>query len=318
VFDPPAPATDSSRPAEAAPVEARPAEAAPAKARNGLWERWWVPVLAVLVLAAVVLGYGLLGAHRIEVKPYTITSPEIPAEFDGTRIILLTDIHRTWFFSQDRVRSLVERVNALKPDLVLLGGDYVFAETEYAASCFEELAGLQAPLGSYAVLGNHDYGEHDSDGEDPTPVVEAIQEADITLLDNQGVWIEQAGAQIRLGGVSDYSMGWPQLGPVIEGTNADDFVILVSHNPDYAEELPPGAVDLTLSGHTHGGQITFFGLWAPFVPSDYGQKYRTGLVATENTTVIVSNGIGTIFPPIRFFAPAQIVEITLESGPSPD
>jgi uncharacterized protein len=116
--------------------------------------------------------------------------------------------------------------------------------------------------------------------------------------------------------VSAYSMGRPRLGPIIEGTNADDFVILVSHNPDYAEELPPGAVDLTLSGHTHGGQITFFGLWAPYLPSDYGQRYRTGLVETENTTVIVSNGIGTIFPPIRFFAPPQIVEITLERGSS--
>jgi hypothetical protein len=71
-----------------------------------------------------------------------------------------------------------------------------------------------------------------------------------------------------------------------------------------------------LSGHTHGGQVTFFGLWAPYLPSDYGQKYRTGLVVTENTTVIVSNGIGTIFPPIRFFAPPQIVEIILQSSPA--
>jgi predicted MPP superfamily phosphohydrolase len=76
--------------------------------------------------------------------------------------------------------------------------------------------------------------------------------------------------------------------------------------------LQPGDVDLVLSGHTHGGQITFFGLWAPVVGSDYGQKYRTGMVDNGKTTVVVSNGVGTILPPLRFFAPPQIVVITLE------
>jgi predicted MPP superfamily phosphohydrolase len=270
--------------------------------------------IAVFVVVVGVLGYGLTSAHRIEVKTYAFTSPQIPLEFDGIRIVLLTDIHRTWFFSQGRVRSLVDRVNSLEPDIVVLSGDYVYAETDYAASCFEELARLQAPLGRYAVLGNHDYGEHDNGGRDPTPTVEAISESGITLLDNEGVWIDEAGSRIRLGGVSDLQMGNPRLAPVIDGTSTEDFVVLACHAPDYAEELPVGAIDLMLSGHTHGGQVTFFGLWAPYLPSDYGQKYRTGLVTTEATSVIVSNGIGTIFPPIRFFAPPQIVEVTLESG----
>ncbi len=210
-------------------------------------------------------------------------------------------------------------MNALEPDLVLLGGDYVYAETDYAASCFAELARLEAPLGRYRSAGQSRLRRARQRGaRTRRPTIEAIRDASITLLDNQAVWIEKAGARIRLGGVSDYQMGRPRLGPTLEGTGADDFVLLLSHNPDFAEELPPGAVDLMLSGHTHGGQITFFGLWAPYLPSDYGQKYRTGLVVTESTTVIVSNGIGTIFPPIRFFAPPQIVEITLESGPPAD
>ncbi len=91
-------------------------------------------------------------------------------------------------------------------------------------------------------------------------------------------------------------------------------MVLASHEPDFAEELQPGAVDLVLSGHTHGGQMTFFGLWAPFVGSEYGQKYRTGMVVNGVTTVIVSNGVGTIFPPLRFFARPQIVVITLETA----
>ncbi len=87
-------------------------------------------------------------------------------------------------------------------------------------------------------------------------------EPDITLLRQQGVWIEKAGQRIRLGGVSDFQQDRPRLDPTIEGTRPDDFVLLVSHNPDFAEFLPPGSVDLVLSGHTHGGQMTFFGLWA--------------------------------------------------------
>jgi predicted MPP superfamily phosphohydrolase len=254
------------------------------------------------VVVAGVLAYGFAETYRLEVKQITVTSPDVPTAFDGTTVVLLTDIHRGWFFSQDRVGRLVTRVNALKPDLIVLGGDYVYANTDYEASCFAELAGLRAPLGRFAVLGNHDYGEHDDSGDGPTPAIEAIRDSGITVLDNQAVWVEKAGARIRIGGVGDYNQDTPQLGPTVEGTSASDFVLLVSHNPDYAEELPICAVDLMLSGHTHGGQVTFFGLWAPFTPSRYGQKYRTGLVVTETTTVIVSNGIGTIFPPIRFFA----------------
>jgi hypothetical protein len=92
----------------------------------------------------------------------------------------------------------------------------------------------------------------------------------------------------------------------------NDFVILVSHTPDFAENLKTDKIDLMLSGHTHGGEVTFFGLWAPYIPSDYGQKYRTGIIKTDKTTVLVSNGIGNTFLPIRFFARPQINIIDLE------
>ncbi len=283
------------------------------------WRKLMFLLLAILVAVGAVLAYSLAEAYRVELKEFTFTSSDLPEEFDGTRIILLTDIHRSWYFSQSRVASLVDRVNGLEPDLVVLGGDYVYKNTDYEASCFVELSRLEAPLGCFAVLGNHDYGEHDDRrGENPSKAVEAVADAGITLLDNQAIWIEKAGAQIRLGGVEDKQTGNPEVGPTIEEASADDFILLVSHNPDVAEELPKGTIDLMLSGHTHGGQITFFGLWAPSIPSSYGQKYRTGAIVTETTTVIVSNGIGTIFPPLRFFAPPQIVEITLRSGPATD
>ncbi|MGB9594408.1 MAG: metallophosphoesterase, partial [Anaerolineae bacterium] len=91
-----------------------------------------------------------------------------------------------------------------------------------------------------------------------------------------------------------------------------DFVILLSHNPDYAERLITRDIDLMLSGHTHGGQVTLFGLWAAAVPSAYGQKYRGGFVRTEHTLVYVTTGVGTITPPVRFWARPEVVLITLE------
>jgi predicted MPP superfamily phosphohydrolase len=275
--------------------------------------RWGIIALALIV---VVLAYGFAETYRLEVKEYDVVSADLPEEFAGTRIVLLTDIHRGAFFSQERVARLVDRVNALEPDLILLGGDYVFANVDYEASCFAELGRLQAPLGRFAVLGNHDYGEHD-DKQGPANAIRAASDAGITLLRNEGAWIEKGGERIRIGGVGDFDEDVPRLAPITTGTDQGDFVLLLSHNPDYAEELPSGAVDLVLSGHTHGGQVTFFGLWACRVPSAYGQKYRSGFVTTGTTTVIVSNGVGTsTIPPVRILARPQIVVITLHSDPS--
>jgi predicted MPP superfamily phosphohydrolase len=274
-------------------------------------------VAAILTLATLVSSCGLLDTCRLEVKGYTCESPDLPLEFDRARVVFVTDIHRGPFYSEERVGRLVNRVNRLEPDLILLGGDYVHHDPKYESSCFQELAHLEAPLGCFAILGNHDYGRLDGDDPGPRGAVDAAAAAGITLLRNQAVWVEKGGQKIRLGGVEDYQVGRPRLEPIIDGTTAGDFVLLLSHNPDYSEQLPADAVDLVLSGHTHGGQVTVFDSWAPYVPSEYGQKYRTGIVENGLTTVIVSNGVGTAtMLPIRLFAPAQIVVVTLKVGAS--
>jgi len=274
-------------------------------------KRWLIATAIILTVIVVFVCYSLGETYRIEVKEYTFTSPDVPAAFDGARVVLLTDIHRSWYFSQDRVGRVVDRANKMAPDLVVLGGDYVYGDKAYEQSAFDELARLKAPLGTFAVLGNHDYAHPAGGGNDPALALKAIAGASITLLDNSGVWIENSGQRFRLAGASDLQQGHPRAEPGLEGTTPDDLVVLVSHEPDFAEKLQPGWVDLVLSGHTHAGQLTFFGLWAPVVGSEYGQKYRTGMVTSGTTTVIVSNGVGTIFPPLRFFARPQIVVITL-------
>jgi uncharacterized protein len=285
----------------------------PARFRWPRRRTWVVAAAVVVAVLAVFVAYSFSETYRLEVKEYTYSSPEVPPAFDGTRIVLLTDIHRGMFFSERRVGRLVDQVNAMAPDLIVLGGDYVYGSKDYERSAFAELGRLEAPLGTFAVLGNHDYA-HLADGDwDPKPAIEAAVQAGIPVLDNSGVWIERSGERFRLAGVSDLLRGHPQADPGLEGTTPGDLVVLVSHEPDFVEWLMPQDVNLVLSGHTHGGQITFFGLWAPVVSSEYGQTYRTGLVHNWRATVIVSNGIGTIFPPLRFFARPQIVVITLKT-----
>jgi len=282
------------------------------RSRNTLRLRY--VVLAIILVAAAVMAYGYGETFRVEIKEYHFSHSDLPQAFSGVRVAFVSDIHRGPFFSQKRVRALVERVSSLNPDVTVLGGDYVYLGTKYADSCFAELAHLRAPLGRFAVLGNHDYESGANESQPgPQATIKAAKKAGITLLQNQGVWLEKDKERVRLAGVTDYSVDKPNLQLALGDAAAKDFVLLVSHNPDFAEEVPNGAVDLVLSGHTHGGQITFFGLWAPYVPSNYGQKYRTGLVSRDSLTVIVSNGIGTsTIPPLRMGARPQIVLVTLE------
>lgn len=260
-------------------------------------------VLIIIALLALAVAYSFIEPYMIETKEVVIQSDQIPPAFDGKKIIFLTDIHCSPFFSGSRVGSLVDQVNAMNPDIVVLGGDYVTDDTNYLEPCFSQLSRLKAPLGVYGVLGNNDpYDE----------TIRAMQNAGITYIGNRGLWIEENGQKIRLGGVGDLDTDIPYQGPTIGPVIRDDFVILVSHKPDYFPLANRNLVDLMLAGHTHGGQITFFGLWAPFPGSRYGQEYVTGVKKSGNSTMIVSNGIGTVKVPIRFFARPQIIVVKLE------
>lgn len=205
------------------------------------------------------------------------------------------------------LKGLVGLTNRLKPDLILLGGDYIDRGREYISTFFGEAASFKATMGVLGVLGNHDRKA------DAEYSIKCMKKAGITLLDNDGVWIEKDGARIRVGGVGDLRTAKQDLEPMLAGTKPEDFMVLVTHNPDYAELLPNDRIDLMLCGHTHGGQVSFFGKWIPPWPGSSKLKYLTGVVKEHGTTVIVSNGIGTVGPPIRIFAAPQIWEIELQN-----
>lgn len=259
----------------------------------------------IIIVSALLLIYSLLEPYWIQVKEITITNKNIPAAFNGTKIVYIADIHHSEYFSLARVKNLVRQVNGLKPDIILLGGDYVTSSSKYIIPCFDEFKNLEAPLGKFGVLGNHDHWE----GAELSR--SSMAKAGITLLDNKATWIIKDGKRIKIGGVGDLWDDKQDIIPATRELTENDFTILLSHNPDYVEQITDKRISLVLSGHTHGGQVTLFGFWGPFTPSAYGEKYRKGLVKTQSTQVLVSNGIGPVGYPLRFFARPQINVIYL-------
>jgi hypothetical protein len=199
-------------------------------------------------------------------------------------------------------------VNLLEPDVILHGGDYSLRDPKYIAPVFEMLAQLRAPMGSFGVLGNHDYWhglEETRDG---------MKLAKIEELTNRGVKIRQGGDVLHVTGVDDLWCGRCDADRALADVRQDHAVLMLSHNPDYIETLEPqraAQVGLALSGHTHGGQVVFPTGLAPFVPSRYGQKYLHGLVKAPHTQVYVSRGLGMSMIPARLGSRPEITVITL-------
>jgi predicted MPP superfamily phosphohydrolase len=262
---------------------------------------------AALPGAAATASYGLYEAGWVEVVRPQLPLPRLPHAFDQLSIAFLTDIHHGPFTSLDYVASVVRTTLALRPDLILLGGDYSLKDSKYIHPCFEVLAGLKAPLGVFGVLGNHDYWH----GLEETR--EGFKAAEITELTNRGVWLERGSSRFRLAGVDDLWMGKVDVTGALGEAKPDDACLVVSHNPDVAEKLRDPRVGLMLSGHTHGGQVVFPG-GAPFVPSHYGQKYLHGLCHAPATTVYVSRGLGCMSIPIRFGSRPELTLISLAAS----
>jgi uncharacterized protein len=216
------------------------------------------------------------------------------------------------------IREVVETANSLQSDLVVLLGDFTAwyrFKTELVADPVwaDELARLKAPLGIWAILGNHDWW-HDLRG-----VRSALADAGIPILENDAVMLGSAGQQFWLAGLGDqlaYRLGHGKFRGVddLPGTlsriKTDDPVVLLAHEPDIFPKVP-ARVALTLAGHTHGGQIRVPLIWPHFVPSRYGARFAYGHIVENDRHLVVSGGLGTSIIPARLGVPPEIVHITL-------
>ncbi|HES58471.1 MAG TPA: metallophosphoesterase, partial [Firmicutes bacterium] len=243
--------------------------------------------------------------YRQRVTSVEIALTDLPAAFDGLKVLQLTDLHRGTWVSERYLALAAGRGQLFAPDLIVLTGDYV-SNSRYSESAAASLAKLSAPLGVYAVLGNHDHWAKD------TPrIVDALEHAGITMLTNAAVPLLRDGERLWLAGIDDIWAGEPDLDAALAAVPEGEPAILLCHEPDYAPEAAGRGVILQVSGHSHGGQVRLPGL-KPVLPR-YGRTYPIGLMQVEGTDshVYVSGGLGVVFPPIRFRVPPEVSVLTL-------
>ena len=276
--------------------------------------RW---ILLVLVLAAVI-AYPLIEPVSLTIDEHTVQVQGLPSNLKNIRIVFASDIHQGPWFSQQRVADLFTTINNLNADLVILGGDYA-QDSDGAIEFFRTAPDLHARLGVYAVLGNHDRTEPDSN---LGVLVKQMQDRNITPLVNSVARAKVGQSYVYIAGADDFYNGFPDVDGVAAQLYADDFVIFAGHTPDLMPDMLKARsidndnhwFDLALFGHTHGGQVNFFG-YSPFadLSPDVGSRYLSGWLEENRAAVLVSNGVGTSGLPVRVFARPQIHLITLKA-----
>ncbi len=235
---------------------------------------------------------------------------------DGFTIALLSDFHYDPFFSVHPLHAAIPIVNRLRPDLIVLAGDFVSVPwigdlrkgALAAEPCARLLRQMTAPHGLWAVLGNHD------DGTDPEHVTNALQAESIQVLANQSQAIEREGARFWLAGLNDVLSGRADLPQTLRRVPAGEAVVLLVHEPDFADESSKFPIDLQLSGHSHGGQVR-----VPLLPPLYlpklAKKYVWGTYNVGPLTLYTTAGVGTVGVPVRLNCPPEITLLTLRRSP---
>lgn len=271
----------------------------------GLWARPWLDMLrtGAWIGALVLTGFAFVQAARApEVSHYRVSLSHLPRSLDGTRIVMLSDLHLGSQYGVHWFTSLVDRVQALHPDMILLGGDIVEGHGPFDPDLKDVFARLQAPLGVYAVTGNHEYFG------DTRAVIKLTEQAGVQWLHDEMISIAPG---LSLAGVDDpgahraAAAAGSQSAPDLQRATGDA-IILLSHAPVDVQEAAAAGVGLMLSGHTHNGQIwPFTYLVKLFYP------YISGRYDIDGMTLIVSRGAGLWGPRMRLWRRGELVEVTL-------
>ena len=260
-----------------------------------LWGFWWEP-------------------DQLAVRRVTLTLPGWPVGHEPLTVAVMSDLHAgSPYIDAAKIVRVVESVNAAKPDLVLLLGDYVIqvvlgGTRMEPAEIGKLLAGLEAPLGVYAVLGNHDWW----DGAEA--IRGALTEAGAAVIDNQAHRIDRPEGDFWLLGIGDVREGSPKIDEPLAAIQDSLPVIAFTHNPDLFPAIPV-RVTLTLAGHTHGGQVVIPLVGRPVVPSEFGERFAYGHIVEDNRHLYVTGGLGTSILPVRFRVPPEVILLTIQSAP---
>ncbi|WP_407156702.1 metallophosphoesterase [Bradyrhizobium sp. STM 3557] len=280
-------------------------------------------------------GVGIEPLLRLRIANYQVHPQRWPSGLT-LKIAAIADLHACdpWM-SLAHIEAIVARANALRPDIIVMLGDYVAGHRHFtgrieASEWASVLAGLKAPLGVHAILGNHDYWDDHNvqrDGRGSPAARRALEAVGIPVYENDATRLSKDGQPFWLAGLGDQLAYWPMrrframprigvddLTAMLAKVTDDAPVILLAHEPDVAVRVP-SRIALQLSGHTHGGQVRLFG-WSPVVPSRYGNRLAYGHVRTA-CDVIVSGGLGCSIIPVRIGVPPEIVQVTVGPASAP-
>ncbi len=257
---------------------------------------------------------GLAQIQEVVVERMEIELTRLPSEFDGLTIGHLSDFHYTSIHDAELIRAAVRATNELNPNIVVLTGDYVtvpiygssLSSSRCATPCAQILSELTAPMGIFAILGNHDQCN-------PQFITKSLENHGITLLRNYALHVERAGARLWIAGVDDVLEGKPRLDESLRTIARGETTVLLAHEPDFADAVKEYPVDLQLSGHSHGGQIRLPFVGAPYLPK-LARKYPRGLRRLGPLSLYTNRGLGTIVIPVRFNCPPEVTLLTLRSG----
>jgi predicted MPP superfamily phosphohydrolase len=276
----------------------------PRDARAGLFDRRSL----LKGLAGVAIGTATGGAahgflyerHHLELTKTSFPVPGLPEALRGLRIGLLTDLHRSELVSHEMIAAAVRIVMAERPDLIVLGGDYVtWSDRRYMAPAAEALAPLSAPYGVIAILGNHD---------DERDMPAALAAKGFTVLRDARTRLTIRGETMDFAGIKYWTRKLTDIAHVVRG--AVPHTILLAHTPKRLLEAQILAVPAVISGHTHGGQIVLPGVGA-IAAREF--PVIAGLAQRQGTTIFVSRGVGTVYVPIRINCPPEVAILTLDS-----
>jgi predicted MPP superfamily phosphohydrolase len=242
--------------------------------------------------------------YDLELDEYEVRLPGWPRGWDGLSLVQLSDLHIGKFVHPTYLKFVVEQAKKIKPDLFALTGDFI-SFSQHVPLIGKLFKGLKAPLGIYAVLGNHDHWA------DAPGLVKVLKRDGVRVLINEAVYFKRQGKTLALMGTDDKWTGDKNTRPLL-GVKADA-KILLAHQPDHFKLAKKIGAHLQISGHCHGGQICFPLIGPLVVPSDEGRKYAAGFIREKDSVMFINRGIGG-YPPIRTLCPPQVVKLVLKSG----
>lgn len=267
-------------------------------------------LIIVLIMVPVILGFCWLQNNWLVVSHYTYESAKLPLEFEGYRIVQISDLHNATF-GVDNGR-LLKKMQELSPDMVVITGDVVdsnHTNVEVAVAFAKQVA---AEYPTYYVTGNHENWLEESEW---TELLSGLKDAGVICLSDEMVEISKGGSSLTLVGLNDESLSGSTLKLLVAKAEEEkDIQILLAHEPQYLENYSQAGVDLVLTGHAHGGQFRIPFVGGGLVAPDQGffPKYTEGVHVMDETTMIISRGLGNSIIPVRLFNLPEIVCVELK------